>query len=264
MVVMVNRQKIVSLLFLLWIAQGCAFFRPSGSEPSAPGLLLEGISRKTDIDGTFMAQAAIDIFTPEGKYPLKAAVVLRKPDRLRIESLPIIGPPDFIFVANGVSLRVYSAVQGKFYKGRATAKNLSRFLPVGLSPEDVVSILIGRVPCMLGKYETMKGATDGSLYRIDEISANGIARSLWVDPAGGNLVGARVYSVPGIVSYRVRFQEFIQREGKTLPRKVEITVGRTGAICVTIRYSDIQLVADTDLSLFDLSEPPGIESIMME
>lgn len=254
------------LLFSLLIVHGCALVhgRPPGNIPAEPGLLLDKISRETDMNGTFIAQATIDITTPDGRYPVRAAVVLRKPDLIRIESLPLIGPPDLFLAANGKTLKVYAVTQRKFYKGRATADNLSRFLPLGLSAGDVVSILTGRIPGISAQGETMKASLDGSIYRIDMLSVYGIVRSLWVDPNTGDLVKAEVYDALQIVVYTVRFQEFIEQEGRRLPRKIEIIPGQGGSISATIRYSEIQFAVDTDLSPFDLPDPPGIEPTALD
>jgi outer membrane lipoprotein-sorting protein len=249
---------LMALLSWFLFLAGCTGVGSPGAVNRAE-ILLGEVGAHISLNDTYIARAALEVRTSRGRFPLQAALVFRHPDLLRMESLPLIGPSDFFLLADGTSLTVYLPVQGKCYTGKATARNLSRFLPFPLSPRDVVSILMGRAPAMPKKGEAVSVVADGSLTRVDEQLAGGGSRSLWIDPERKDLVRMEGWSFFGKVEYRVKFLDFTGPEGSRMPYRIEVTAGEDDSAGITIRYVELQHTTEDDPSLFVFSAPPEVE-----
>lgn len=245
------------LVFLAWFfaLPGCtAFVVPPDVERVA--IPCGASVAPTPLSDTYAARTSLDIRTPRGRIPLTVALVFRYPDLLRIESLPPIGPTDFLLVADGTTLAAYFPIQGKYYTGKATAGNLSRFLPVSFSPRDIVSLLMGRAPTLPEKGATVNAVADGLLCRIDEKLPGGKTRSSWIDPVRKRCVRAEVRSFFGTVEYAAEFLDFAEGDETGIPRRIELTSGNGAGTGVTIRYLELQRTAEGDPSLFVFPAPP--------
>lgn len=230
---------------------------------SSPEDALEKVASKSHLKGTLKAIARMEIITTRGRYPARVAVMLRKPSFLRVETIPLIGPPDFFLSVKGNVLKVFLPRKGEFYIGEATAKNLYSFFPISLPVEEMLYILTGSCPVIDERGQTLKGIPEGKLYRIEVTSQDKKNRFLWIDPADNHLVRVDAFADQGNILYSVRFEDFVRVENVIIPRKVTVATGKADKPGITIEYSDLQLSAETDPEVFDLPLPPGVEPIMM-
>jgi hypothetical protein len=233
---------------------------------SSPLVVLEKIDSDNQFKDGVKAIARIEVNTPEGRYPLKAALVLKKPSSLRLESIPVIGPADLFLTVHENVLKVFVPQNGKFYIGKATTRNLAHFIPVaatGIEIEDMTSILLGMHPEIRGKTITLDGSSDGSLYRVDILSENRKIQSLWVDP-GDRLVRVDLFAGDNSRSYSARFIGWDCIENMTLPQNVTIAYGDNDKPDIIIRYVDIGPAKGIDATIFDLKPPPGVIPISLD
>jgi len=258
--------SIFFILSLFLIFPACAIKKIQKTDESSrqgfpsPLAVLEKIDSSNHFNDVIKAIARIEVNTPDGRYPLKAALVLKRPSSLRLESIPLIGPTNLFLTVHENALKVFVPEKGKFYIGEATTRNLAYFLPVaatGLEIEGITSILIGTHPEIKGKTIILDGSPDGILYRVDILSERRKIQSLWVDPDG---LLVRVDSFAGDNSrlYSARFTGRDSIENTTLPQNVTITYGDNEKPDIIIRYVDIGLAKGIDATIFDLRPPPGI------
>jgi hypothetical protein len=234
---------------------------------SSPLVVLEKIDRDSQLKDGVKAIARIEVNTPEGRYPVKAALVLKIPSSLRLESIPVIGPSDLFLTVHENVLKVFVPQKGKFYIGKATTRNLAHFIPIAataLRIEDLTSILLGMHPEIKGKTITLDGSYDGSLYRVDILSENRKIQSLWVDPEEDHLVRVDLFAGD---NSRLCSAQFIGRdhiENMTLPQSVTIAYGDNDKPDIIIRYVDIGPAKGIDATIFDLKPPPGVIPISID
>jgi hypothetical protein len=234
---------------------------------SSPLVVLEKIDRDNQFKDGVKAIARIEVNTPEGRYPLKAALVLKRPSSLRFESMPIIGPADLFLTVHENVLKVFVPQKGKFYIGKATTRNLAYFIPVAetaLRMEDMTSILLGMRPEVRGETITLDGSSDGSLYRVDILSKTRKIQSLWVDPDGDHLVRVDLFAGDNSRFFSARFIGWDRVENMTLPEKVTISYGDNDKPDIIIRYVDIGPAKGIDATIFDLKPPPGVIPIPLD
>ena len=82
----------------------------SGRPPDAPKNIPIAI-QETD---RIVATAQIELTTAEGRYPLRAALILQRPSYLRLEMLPVIGTPDLFLTATPDEMRIFIPSLGEF------------------------------------------------------------------------------------------------------------------------------------------------------
>ena len=116
--------SIFFVLSFLLIFLACAMKKTQtiheGSERgfSSPLAVLEKIDSNHHFHAGVKAIARIEVTTPEGRYPLKAVLVLKRPSSLRLESIPLIGPADLFFDRPRKCLESFCAGEEKIlYRG---------------------------------------------------------------------------------------------------------------------------------------------------
>ncbi len=262
------KKYILTILFLfLFLAfGGCApkkVTAPFKGYVLPPEDVLKNVSRTDNLRDTLKAIAHIAVDTPEGKYSMKVALIVKRPSFLRVEAMPIIGPSDLFLSISENSLKVFLPKEGKFYIGHATRKNLAMFFPINLKAEDIISILVGTPPYIKEQNITLRGQVEGELYRINVMTQGKKIQSLWVNP-DGNLVKIEVLDNEGEISYTARLKDHHQICGTSIPGKVIIITGKPSKLNARIRYSDTQLTQNVNPAIFDLDIPPGIEPIFID
>jgi hypothetical protein len=252
---------------LFWIAaltlSGCAGHMPSLSPAfyDSPGAALLALAASSPGAQAVTATTRIAINRHGERYPLKIAVMMQRPDFLRVESIPLMGPPDFyLSIANG-ELRVFLPGKGEFYTGRATPQNISRFFSVSMPAADMVSLLMGVPPDGRKETQSPGGEWENTLYRVDQYLSGRKTRSLWIDPAGGRLVRFRRFAEGGMVVYTADFADHVRIGEGFLPQ--QLTIREEGVLVLTVRHADLRQIA-VDPESFPLPAPDGIIPIFLD
>lgn len=234
--------------------------RPLGSPPLSPdGALRALMASAPPGDQTLTVTARIEIDARGERRPLKAALMMKKPASLRLETVPLIGPPDFFLSIDAGELRVFSPGDGggSFYAGRSTAHNLNRFFPLALPAADIIPLLMGQPPAMEGG--SYLGEREEGLYRIDRFVAGEKTLSLWIDPMGDLLLRIRAFTEEGHIAYTAEFSDHTPVDKYALPRRLTIL---WGAVSLTLRYTELRL--DKDTEPFALPIPEGMVPVPLD
>lgn len=254
----------------IWIAvfalliSGCAVQRPAANNahyPSPEAALRAVATSAPPADQTFTATARIEINRSGERYPLKIAIMMKRPASLRVESIPLMGPPDFFLSVEEKELRVYLPGKNAFYSGRADPENISRFFPISMPADELLSLLMGIAPDNRQKFKTLRGEQEEQYFRVDEYTADHLMRSLWIDPSGNRLVRLRMFAKGETVDYEAVFAEHTLVGERLMPQRLAITCN--GMAALTIRYTDLHPV-DADPESFKLIPPDGITLINLD
>ncbi len=269
-----NRLPCIFLaLFMIALVPGCAAKKavPAGAPLPSTGHILEKISR-TDLRTKILRSTAhITVESPDGVFSTDCALIAKFPSSLRVETIPLLGPPDFFLALRDDSLKVFLPRKGEFYISRGPKQNLSRFIPLTLDAREVIPLFMGMLPPgMLESRDLLRGEEEEGLYRIDAFSAAKKRRcSLWFDPSENVLSRFEFFGAGGKVLYSVRFKDYRMVNGVSLPGRVEIRVGgeteESVPTLLSLRYSDPQLSSgEEDKACFDLEIPSGVKPIFLD
>jgi hypothetical protein len=257
-----NRIAVCCLLLLAFC--GCAAVPPVKEQLDflTPDAALKHITAQIPDDVALQATANMHMTIRGERYPLKLAVVAKKPAFLRIEAIPLIGPPVFFLSIRNQTLKVFLSGNRTFYIGRATSDNVQRYVPFRMHPEEMVAVLMGTVPALYGQTTSVTGGHEGDHYRIN-IRGIEQRQSLWVRMADGFLEQMEVQHNQGS-SYRVRFEDPLRIEGSMLPQKATLAFeGQDGSV-LSIRFTDIRILKQFDPGIFDLTVPPDITPVYLD
>jgi hypothetical protein len=210
--------------------------------------------------------ADMEIETMGRKYPARMAVMAKGLDCLRMEAIPLIGPPDFMLSIKGNRLRVYLPSKGEFYNGEAS-RHLSRFVPIPIDVRDIVPVLMGTYP-PLEKGDCFTDVlTEGELRRVNVVSATGDPRMcLWFKTQDRNLARLTMTDRLEQTEHTVVFSDYTMIDDIVMPQKIVIRRGGMVSIpqTITIRYTDMEFSDDIDDKDFELPLPAGVKLVEMD
>lgn len=243
---------------LLMLVCGCAGKSMLAWDGSYKALKdLPGAIQESD---RIIATAQIDLTTAQGHYPARAALILQKPAYLRLEILPIIGPPDFFLTANPDKMKIFIPSQGEIYSGKPSAENLAHFLPWALDVEEMVMILSCSYPNLMDRNVLRESSDEGNLLRLDIQSPSGDSMKVWIEKNGR--MTKLIRSAPDDREiYQVAYEDYPQ--GALLAGKITIRMG-DHITSVSVRYSNMKIEKATDMSVFELPIPSEIKIIKLD
>jgi len=219
---------------------------------SSPEAALSMIKSERNRERVFQVTAKVVLSTPQGKMVFKLAVIMQPPDKLRLESIPVLGPPDFFLTVKEGRFKVFLPGTPQFITGNASPDNLARFLPLAWPAERWIAALMGTTPDTPGQAEQIRGMMEGPLYRIDVMSGETIRERLWVDPKNRRLEKTDFFSADGRQN-RISYQWGLQSDNFEIPERIKIEPGE--GIKILITCTDFQAIGKPGADLFDLACP---------
>jgi len=128
---------------------GCATVTPPETKLPAPTWeadnLIESLQQRSREFRTVRALAQVDYNGPEGKHGFQEAVVIQRPDRLRLETLTFLGAI-LIVTANDREIVGLHPREGVFVRGPSTKDNLRRYTQIPLELGEITTLLSGLPP----------------------------------------------------------------------------------------------------------------------
>ena len=257
----------MAAVMILCLFAGCApryVVPPPSTDPPSPEYILQRIQQKDRTRTGLQGTAKVFIDAPNGKYVRNVAVVVERPDRLRLEAIPYFGTPDFLLSVNDGILKVFLPGEGHFYIGRSTKENFFSFFRIMLDAEEIIPLLTGALPPIIPGTAELSGAMTGVEYRIDVTNNGNIASSLWVDLEHEAVKRITLYDANGNTLYSAAYDDHLPVGETLFPHKIMISMDKPKKILATIRYSRLGPLQNDCEELFDLSIPVGIRPIVIE
>lgn len=250
--------KIICLLVVCTLGASCAKPVIVPHDPAMERIvaLVSSAVPESDI---VTAIARIDLITSGTHYPAKAALLLKKSSYLRLELLPIMGPPDFFLTANPRELKILLPGKGEFYQGRPTGTNLSRFLPWRFDLNEIIAVLAGTCPPLTGEVRYSRCAEKNGPC-VEMKAPSGMSQTIELE-SKGRMKKIERRDEAGNILYSAEFAEY--EDGSPIAGKITINIG-DGATSLTIRYSDLKIEKAKDLSVFDLPLPAGFKTVLLD
>ncbi|MDT8440567.1 MAG: hypothetical protein RQ723_02765 [Desulfuromonadales bacterium] len=196
--------------------------------------------------------AEVKVEAPGHHFSGNQVVLAHLPDRLRTESLSPFGTPLLTLVANGEHLAVLLPMQSAYYQGDASAANLQRFAGIPLEPEQLVGLLLCRLPEPVpGGFATYTDPAGGWLV---DLFAGAPRQRLFFD-AAGLLHRIEVYQ-NGRLLLAVDYRDH-GRWVEGFPARYQISLPKFRSTA-RVEFADQRLNRPAVDGLFQLSPPPGV------
>lgn len=262
-----RRWALLVLIFLtIVVPEGCAPRKALllGEDFSSPERALTKLEQERTPTGTLQSLSTLGVTTADGRYRVKTALFAKRPFSLRIEEVPLFGLPDLYLTANRDHLRVFFPKEGRFYVGKPTGENISKFLPWGLAVDEFIALLFGMPPPRIAGAERLDGRAEDNLYRIDAFAGGRQIGSLWIDPPDHRLVRTQSLTEKGAVLYEATLNAYGPAGDLVIPKELSLNFPGHEKIEVYLRHEEVEIAPGVTEDLFDLETPAGITPLLLD
>ena len=170
---------------------------------------------------TLKAMGRIKVRQEGSLTSFRAVWVGKRPDRFRMEILAVTGQPVISFASNGENYDIYSYQDGKHYRAAASESNLSRFLPVSLTPGEIFDLLIGRFPLSPTGTARIEKSAGGAEVLVVTDRKRGIMDRVPVGEAPGKTMAR--FDLGGNLLFSLSMEKIREMDGNFLPGVVTLT-----------------------------------------
>lgn len=251
--------------FVVGACAGCAASRPLVSHPRPgrlPGAadLHAALSARREGVHSLRALAHLRYRGPDESNSSREALVVERPDRLRVEVLSMFGPV-FTLTADAGTLTAYARQERTVYQGAASPANLWRYARIALPVRDIVDIVLGSPPVRQGSNARVSFDDRLGRVRLYEDLDGGAAQSVWFDEEV-RPVAAEERAADGHPYWQARFDAYEPHGG--IPVATRIGLELPGTRSVEIVLEDVDVNPPLENSVFALHVPPGSKIVDLD
>lgn len=239
----------------LW---GCATVvepPPPAPAPVAPEEVRQILRERDARFRSLRSLATVSYRGREGATGFEEAVVVQRPDRLRLETLTSVGAI-LVVTANRDEIAGLHLRERIFVRGRSTRQNLFRYTRIPLSLDEITALLLGLPPVEL----------DGSWKIYDgllEKQFGGGRETIFFDPESRAAMRWDRYGAGGELELSALFSEFAQSAAGSFPRRIVVEAPQAQRR-LEIRYRDPEVNPGLSPELFAQKRPPYAKEISIE
>lgn len=249
------------LVTLSFYLTGCA----TVAKPPAPELptpqwesakLIEAISQRREQFRSLRALARINYSGPEGKHSFDEAVLVVRPDRLRLETLTMLGAI-LIVTANDKEIIGYHPREGVLVRGQSTKANLLRYTQIPLELDEITSLLAGLPPVDASGPWRQEGnslifSSNGRLKDAVAFESPQPVPTQW-----------QRFNGSGAVELTAHFSDYIATPVGLFPSKINVDAPLQSKK-LEIRFQEPELNATIPADSFSQQKPANVQEIPIE
>jgi Domain of unknown function (DUF4292) len=253
--------RAAAAIFLAIICSGCPKridFGPQGQITQAEELFRLTSAAQAQVV-TLQGDGKLRIDSPQGAGSVSAYLAASRPGLLRVELFDFFNRPIAVLVTDGQRFGLFQSQENRFYQGPATPRNLSRFLPVALPSEELVTVMLGQVPFIPADRMTLALDEKERLYVLT-LHRGEVSQVLHIHPKHLRVVRSQVW---GIQAYGLEYDHFKEQGDFVFPHEVTLRAP-TADTSLGLRYTGITLNESPDLTLFDLSAPEDVPVVEVD
>lgn len=228
-------------------------------EPTSAEDLLARIKVAEHQVYSLKGDARLLIDSPQGKGAVSIFVSVTHPSLVYLEQLDFFGRPQGALVTDGERFGLYLAQEGRYYRGPASAANLSRFLPIVIPPRELAAILLGRAPRIPAESSVMS-FDEQRQQLVLTLTRGPVKQTLWVQPPSYRVVKS---TAENLAAYDLAFDDLVKEQGLTLPRKA-ILDAAAAQTHVELAWKEVALNEAPDLSLYQFEPPEGVPVVEVD
>ena len=249
------------LVTLAVLLSACATVAPP-SMPQLPapqwesGKLIEAISQRRAQFSSLRALARITYAGPDGKHGFDEAVLVQRPDRLRLETLSMLGAI-LIVTANKQEIIGYHPREGIMVRGQSSKANLLRYTQIPLELDEITALLAGLPPVDASKPSQQDGNTL-------IFAANGIKKdTVSFESRQPAPTQWQRFNSAGAVELTALFSDYIATPAGLFPSKINLDAPLQNKK-LEIRFQEPELNATIPADSFSQQKPAHVQEIPIE
>ena len=253
---------------LVWLAAvcativGCATVTPPPAKPQLPakqwqaGELINSLSKRYEQFRTLRALARFDYAGPDGKGNVQEAVLVERPDRLRLETLTFLGAV-LIVTVNDREIIGYHSREGIFVRGPRTKENLLRYTQIPLELAEITALMLGLPPVDTAAQLRQEGpalvfSPNGTKQDAVTFEAQTPVPTKW-----------ERFNDAGAVELSAEFLDYTATPAGLFPSRIQIEA-RLQKRKLEIRYQQPEVNASLPPEIFTQEKPAHAEELRLE
>jgi hypothetical protein len=252
--------KFTILAAVVFGLTGCATVLPPQPQLPAPkwesSEMIKSLTQRREQFRSLRALAQVDYAGPDGKQGFQEAVVIQRPDRLRLETLSYLGAI-LIVTANDKELIGYHPREGVFVRGRRSKENLLRYTKIPLELDEITSLLTGLPPMDASAPWTQEGNT--LVFSPNGRKKDAVAFELQ-QPVPTKW---ERFNVNGALELSARFSDYVSTSAGLFPSKISIEAPLQKKK-VEIRYQEPEINGKIQPELFTQQKPAHAQEVPIE
>lgn len=253
-----------ALLVLVLLLAGCGARAPVATRvpPDRLPTVFEVDSllseRRNAVRG-MRALARLHYRHPEGNDSSREAIVVGRPDRLRVEVLSLFGAV-FVLTADEGRFTAYARQENTLYRGTASPENMWRYARVGLPVVDLVDLVLGTPPQRTESWSHVSYDEETGWIQLSQELKSGI-QAVWLE---SNLPRAAEFRDEfGEVQWRAYFEDYEDTAGVPVAMRIRLEVP-DAEHSVEIALEDVDINPELGDDLFRIAEPPGSRIVVLD
>lgn len=272
----------LGLLGLIFLP-GCLLTGGGGSSsdvlrsPDGPAMAMAaGLYQRGESLRTMAARGGVSYTTGSKRHYFKFEVVAMKPGRLMFTALDPAGRPAFRLASDGELITCIVYGEKQYAIGPATAENFERFLPLGITPDQLIALMSGSQvrPMTAGAKQSGantelivqpagRPADDRHLWRLrlagglEQDPAATVVQAATFGPARQPELSIKYLSVKDVA------REDLGGRQEPFPHSVEVDWTDQKKQSLRVTYDEVRLGLELPDTAFSLQRPDGFELIQL-
>lgn len=254
-------QPLTAFTFATALAfSGCAIVTPPETKLPTPQFeaakLIESLAQRREQFRSVRALAQVNYNGPDGKHGFQEAVIVERPDRLRLETLTFMGAI-LIVTANNKEIVGYHPREGVFVRGDRTKDNLRRYTQIPLELEEITMLLVGLPPVDSKTTPTQEGNSlifsfNGRKHDVLSFESQQPVPTKW-----------ERFNAEGKVELSAQFADYISTPAGLFPTGVNFEANLQKKK-VQIRYEQPEINPKISADLFSQQKPANAQEVPIE
>lgn len=249
-------------LAALCLTTACAARRPR-PEFRAPEVLPEAAQIEASLAGrrdavhAIRALARLRYRDTETANTSREAIVVSRPDRLRVEVLSFFGAV-FVLTTDNGRFTAYARREETMYRGEASPENMWSYARIGLPVIDLVDLILGTPPRRTADWGQVSWDPERGWVEYTQEFSNGSEQVVWFL---GDLPAAAEFRDPyGEVQWHATFGGYETHDGVLIATRIRLEVPARDR-SVEIELNDVDVNPTLDASLFSIEVPHGVRVV---
>lgn len=253
--------------FALLIAAVAAGFAscstvPTPAPPALPAKqwqaseLVQSLTERLGQFRSLRALARVEYAGPDGKHGVQEAVIVQRPDRLRLETVTLLGVAAIVTV-NDREIIGYHVREGIMVRGGTSKANLLRYTQIPLELEEITAALLGLPPVDLKRQWRQEGNALVFSPKAGETDVVAFESQQPVPTRWERFNGA------GAVEIRVSFADYIPTPPGLFPTRI-IMEAPLQKRKLELRYQEPEVNVALSSDLFTQQKPGHVQELPIE
>ncbi len=227
----------------------------------AESLLLRNYGKANSVKAGGHLQ--IKLFEEERWRPASFALMLQRPDRVRVRAYRPLAPTLFELVSNGQTCWLFVPPEKTAYLSKDCQAIYDGNESIVVSADAIVAAIV-----VVSDFDTLFSLpahldSEADSLRLVFMEETGAYREIWMDPETGLATRQMFVGADGTLEADIAYEGHASDGEATIPDEIEINLPRLRT-SMLLRIDDFQLDAKFPAKAFDFSPPENIKILKTE